>query len=87
MLSRNVTTVKSNVSNQILEIPVVGNHPAGIKVERSVVIAVVPTFQSNVLPMTKSVSNAKRRIISQNSVKVQIKSQIVGLAILNVSQG
>ena len=35
---------KTNVSNQILEVPVVGNHPAGIKVERSMVIMVVPTF-------------------------------------------
>ena len=42
MLSRNVTTVKTNISNQILEVPVVGNHPAGIKVERNVVIVVIP---------------------------------------------
>ena len=62
------TSVKTNVSNQILEVPVVGNHPAGIKVERSVVIVVVPTSQSNVLPVAKHVSNVRRKIISQNSV-------------------
>ena len=73
MLSRNITTVKTNISIQILEVPVVGNHPARIKVERSVVTVVIPTFQSIVLPMAKNVSNARRRIISQNFVKVQIK--------------
>ena len=31
----------------------VGNHPAGKKVEISVKIVVIPTFQSNVLPMAK----------------------------------
>ena len=30
------------VSNQILEVPVVGNHPTGIKVVRNVVIVVIP---------------------------------------------
>ena len=34
MLSRNVTTVKTNIANQILEVTVVGNHPARIKVEK-----------------------------------------------------
>ena len=87
MLSRNVTTVQTNVSNQILEVPVVGNHPVRIKVERSVVIVVIPTFQSYVLPMAKNVSNARRRIISQSFVRVQRKSQVVGLATLNVFQG
>ena len=65
----------------------VANHPAEIKVERSVVIVVVPTFQSNVLPMAKNVSNARRRFISQNFVGVQIKSEVVGWATLNVFQG
>ena len=87
MLSRNVTTVKTNVSNQILEVPVVGNHPAGIKMERSVVIVVIPTFQSNVLPMEKNISNARWRIISQNFARVQIKSQVVRSATLNIFQG
>ena len=87
MLSRNVTTVKTNISNWILEVPVVGNHPAWIKVERSVVIVVVPTFQSNVLPMAKNVSNTRRRIISQSFVSVQRKSQVVQLATLNILQG
>ena len=84
MLSRNVTTVKTNVCNQILELPVVGNHPAGIKMERGVVIVVIPTFQNNVLPTAKNVSNARRRIISQNFVELQRKSKVVGLATLNV---
>ena len=65
----------------------VGNHPAWTKVERSVVIVVTPTLQSNFLPMAKNVSNARIRIISQNFVGVQIKSQVVGLANLNVFQG
>ena len=65
---------KDNHSNQILAVPVVGNHPAGIKVERDVVIVFIPTFKSNVLPMAKNVSNARRRIISQDFVRVQIKS-------------
>ena len=78
---------KTNISNQILEVPLVGNHPAGIKVERSVLIVVIPTFQSNILPMTKNVSNARRRIISQNLVEAQRKSQVVGLATLNIFQG
>ena len=77
-------TVKSNVSYQILEVPVVGNLPAWKKVVRNVIIVVIPTFQSNVLPMAKNVSNARRRITSQNFVKVQIKSQLVGLATLNI---
>ena len=68
---------------QILDVPMARNHPAGIKVERSVVIVVIPTFQSNVLPMVKNVSNA-RRIMSQSFVGVQRKSQIVGFATLNV---
>ena len=72
---------------QILEVPVVEHHPARIKEERSVVIVVVCTFQSNVLPMAKNVSNARRRIISQNFVGVQIKSQVVGSATLNILQG
>ena len=78
--------VKTNISNQILEVPVVGNHPARIKVERSVVIVIIPTFQSNILPMAKNVSNI-RRIISQSFVRVQRKSPVVGLAILNAFQG
>ena len=84
MLSRNVTKVKTDVSNQILEVPVVENHPFGIQVERNMVIVVVPTFQSNVLPMAKNVSNARRRIISQNFVRVERKSQVVGSATLNI---
>ena len=76
MLSRNVITVKTNVSNQLLEVPVVGNHPARIRVERSVVTVVVPTFHSNVLPMAKNVSNARRTNISQNFVGVQIQCQV-----------
>ena len=87
MLSRNVTTVKTNISNQILDVPVDGNHLARIKMERSVVIVVVPTFQSNVMPMAKNVSNARKRIIFQSFVRVQRKSLVVGLAILNVFQG
>ena len=79
--------VKTNISNQILEVPVVGNHPAGIKVERSVVIVVIPTFQNNVVPMAKKVSNARRRIISQSFVRVHRKRQVVGLATLNIFQG
>ena len=51
------------------------------------VIVVIPTFQSNVLPTAKNVSNAGRIIISQNFVGVQRKSQVVGLATLNVFQG
>ena len=78
MLSRYVTTEKTDISNQILEVPVVGDHPAGIKVERSVVIVFIPTFQINVLPMAKNVSNAGRRIISQSFVGVQRNSQVVG---------
>ena len=78
---------KRNVSNQILQLPVVGNHPVGMKDERSVVIVVIPTFKSNVLPMAKNVSNARRRIISQSFVRVQRKSQVVGLATLNIFQG
>ena len=62
MVSRNVTTVKTNISNQILEVPVVGNHPAGTKMERSVVIVVITIFQSNVLPMAKNVLNAKEEL-------------------------
>ena len=65
----------------------VENHPAGIKVERRVVIVVIPTFQSNVLPMAKNVSNARGRLISQSFVRVQRKSQVVVLATLNVFQG
>ena len=83
MMSRNVTTEKRNLFNQILEVPRVGNHPARVKLERSVVIVVIPTFKSNVMPMAKNVSNARRRIISQNFVRVQIKSQVEGLANLN----
>ena len=85
MLSRNIT-IKTNISNQIPEVPVVGNHPARIKVERNVVTVVIPTFQSNALHMAKNVSNARKRIISQNFVRVQIKSQVLGVATLNVSQ-
>ena len=85
MLSRNITTVETNISNQILEVPVLGDHPARIKVERSVIIVVIP-FQSNALPMAKNVSYA-RRIISQSFVRVQRKSGVVGLATLNAFQG
>ena len=63
----------------------VGN--AGIKVERNIVIMVISTLQSNALPMARNVSNGRRRIISQNFVKVQIRSQVVEVAILNVFQG
>ena len=35
----------------------------------------------------KECFKCKRRIISQNFVEVQIKSQVVGLAILNIFQG
>ena len=67
MILRNITRVKTNVFNQTLEVPVVENHQARIKVERNVVIVVISTLQSNALPMARNVSNA-RRIISQNLV-------------------
>ena len=79
--------MKNKCFHQILEVPVVGNHPAGKKVERNLVIVVVPTFQSNVSPTAKNVSNARRKIISQSIIKVQIKSHVVRLAILKVFQG
>ena len=41
----------------------------------------------HVLPKARNVSNARRRIISQNFVRIWIKSQVVGLAILNIFQG
>ena len=55
--------------------------------ERSVVIVAIPIFKSNVLHIAKNVSDARRRIISQSFVRVQIKSKVVGLATLNIFQG
>ena len=57
------------------------------KVERNLAIVVIPTIQSNALLMARNVSNARRRILSQKFVRVQIRSQVVGVAMVNVFQG
>ena len=78
---------EENIYNQILEVPVIGNHPAGIMIKRSVVIVVISAFESNVLLMAKMFQMQEEIIIFQSFVRVQRKSQVVGLATLNVFQG
>ena len=80
-----ITTVKTNVSNQIWEVPVVGNHPARIKVERNV--GTGHSFPPKQCPAyCKEFSNARRRIISENFVRIHIRSQVMGVATLNILQ-
>ena len=78
MLSRNITTVETKISNCILEVPVVENHPARIKVERNVVIVVVPTSKGMPCLWQGMLQMQEEESFLKTLLKFQIRSQVEG---------